>query len=167
VNENANTEGEDTDLSEETEGDSDQLKKVRKLLREAKAREKALDAENSDFRETRLKQRVDAITLAVNDKGYPQSLVDSIISKVQDSTEEEYSEILVELQGVKPPEEAASEGAKAEEVKDPKADPATLGQELAAAASGGSAVSEIDRIMAAESVDEVNAVAAELGLGDV
>ena len=155
------------DLTEGQDDESKTLAKVRKALKAEKARAEALETENSDFRTTRIKQREEAIASAVNGKDYPQSLVDSITSKVQDVTDEEFGAILVDLVGEEAtPTEDASKETDGTEQK-PVQNPATLGQELAAAASGGAKVSEIDRLMEAKSVDEVNAVAAELGLGDV
>jgi len=165
--ENTNDGDGQEDLTEGQEDESKTLAKVRKALKAEKARAEALETENSDFRTTRIKQREEAIATAVNDKGYPQSLIDSITVQVQDATDEEFGAILVDLVGEKA---ASTEGDESEtEEKDgkPVQNPATLGQELAAATSGGAKVSEIDRLMAAKSVDEVNAVAAELKLGDV
>ena len=157
---------EEPDLTEGQEGDSDILASVRKQLRKEKAKAKGLEEENSDFRTTRTKQREDAITSAVSDRGYPQAMVDSLIDKVQDLSEEEYSSILADLVAEAKATEGASEEGE-EEGKETSPDPAKLGQELAAAASGGAKLSEIDRLMEAKSVDEVNAVAKELGLEDV
>ncbi len=157
--------GEETDLTEALEADSKTLAKVRKALKVEKAKATALEEENLGFRTARTQSRADAIAALVNDAGYPQAVVDSLQAKVQDADEEEYLAILADLTPVAQDEDASGDG---EEVPTPTAPtPAQIGQQLAAAANTGSAVNPIDTINAAKTVDEVNAIAKELGLDQV
>jgi hypothetical protein len=154
--------GEETDLTEEQEADSKTLGKVRKNLKSEKAANAALLEEVEAFRTARSQSRAQAIEALVNDAGYPQAVVDSLQAKVQDADEDEYLAILADLQ---PAEAEGDEGASGETVQDEKVlTPAEIGQQLAAAGATGKAVNPLDRINAAQSPDEVNAIAKELGL---
>ena len=157
-----NVSGEETDLTEADEADSKTLKKVRAKLKEAVALTKLQGDELTGFRTARSQSRADAIAALVNDAGYPQAVVDSLQAKVQDADEDEYLAILADLTPVAQEEDASGDS---KEVPTPTAPtPAQIGQQLAAAANTGSAVNPIDTINAAQSVDEVNAIAKELGL---
>lgn len=154
------------DLTEGDPTDNKLIAKLRKQLTEAKARVKSTDAENESFRETRNKQRVAAIEEAVNGLNYPQTILDTLLAKVQDSDEDEFLAILADLTPVAGDEDPAVDETKAADTA--AVTPSSLGQQVAAAASGGSAVDQVMEALAnATSVDEVNAIAAEAGLGDI
>ena len=164
----------DGDLGEGEAADSETLKKVRAALKAANATNKGLEAENSDFREARTKQRTDALTEAVNGKGYPQTVLDTLVAKVQEADNDEFVALLTDLQGVAAPTNEGVVEAEAEPTvaKAPEGStmpaPATLGQELAAASSGGASADPVmEALLSATNVDELNAVAAEHNLGDV
>jgi hypothetical protein len=154
------------DLTEEDPQDNDLIKKLRKQLKDANAVAKSAQAENEEFRATRTKQRVDALTDAVNGKGYPQSVLDTLVAKVQEADDDEFVTLLGDLQGEAKPE---GDVVNEEEPATPAAPtPASLGQELAAAASGGASTDPVmEALLNASSVDEVNAAAKEHGLEDI
>lgn len=149
------------DLTEENPQDSELIKKLRAQLKEAKAQAKAYESEVVSFRETQKQARVQAVEAAVNGRNYPQAVVDALVSKVQDADEDEVQSILSEL-GQEAPAEAQDTPPVEEEPQAPS--PSSLGQQVAAAASGGSQVDGLARLQAAKSEAELQAVAAELGL---
>lgn len=169
MTQNTNVFDDQDDLTEGDPNDSDLIKKLRKQLKDERNTRKSLAEENDGFRQTRTQERVQAIQEAVNGLGYPQSIVDTLVAKVQDSDEDEFSSILDDLNAV-----AGAKGASSDDVKTPTPppvergpSPSDLGQQLAAAAAGGSAVDGVARLAAAKSIDEVNAIAKELGLDQV
>jgi len=164
MTENTTVTGVEDDLTEGQAEDNDLIKKLRKQLKDAKAQAKISEEENVGFRETRSQARVDQVTEAVNGLGYPQGVLDALLARVQDADEDEFLSILTDLQSVAPtddPDPTVTEDAPV------APSPASLGQQVAAAASGGSAVDGVARLAAAKSIDEVNAIAAELGLDQV
>ena len=168
MTQNTNVFNDQDDLTEGDPNDSDLIKKLRKQLKDERNTRKSLAEENESFRQTRTQERVQAIQEAVNGLGYPQSIVDTLVAKVQDSDEDEFASILDDLNAV-----AGEEGASSDDVQvtpppvERGPSPSDLGQQLAAAAAGGSAVDGVARLAAAQSIDEVNAIAKELGLDQV
>lgn len=153
------------DEAEENPDDSDLLKKLRKQLKESKAHAKSLEEENQGFREAQSQARAKAIEDAVSGINYPKPLVDSLVTQVQDMSDEEFSSVLAEIRVVA--DDGSASGDEGEGEAEPAPSPASLGQQVAAAASGATKVDGIDRLNAAKSVDEVNAIAKELGLDQI
>ena len=169
MTQNADTFDASDDLTEGLSDDSDLIKKLRKQLKDERNTRKSLAEENDGFRTTRTQERVAAIQEAVNGLGYPQTVVDTLVAKVQDSDVDEYQSILDDLLALAGEEGASSsdEPVATPPVVPTAPTPSDLGQQLAAAAAGGSAVDGVARLAAANSIDEVNSIAKELGLDQV
>jgi hypothetical protein len=167
-NDTATTENTDAqsieDLLKEDPDDSGLVKELRKQLRETKRTASSLETEVVGFRESRKQARISAVEAAVNGRDYPQAVVDALMDKVQEADETEFSTILSELTVVAD-EETPPTGDAPQVPSTPS--PAELGQQIAAAAGAQGADSLKDKLLAAQSQEEVKQAALEGGLGNI
>lgn len=156
-------------LLEDGVDDSDLVKALRAKLRKEAAAKKESQAEVESFREARKQNRASAIADAVNGKGIPKTAVDALVVQVEDMDEAQYASVLEDLNGVAAAEGQSEEGEGSGAVK-PAVNPADLGEQVAAAASGGTDIDPIAALRGAKNKAELQAKAQELlaphGLGN-
>lgn len=151
-------------LMEEGDDDSALVKELRSKLRKEAAARKEAQSEVESFRETRKQSRVKAVTDAVNGKGIPQAAVDALVAQVEDYADDEFVTVLEQLGGVASATAESEEGEQSPQATPPAVNPADLGEQVAAAASGGGAEDPLALLRKAKNRAELEAAASQLGL---
>lgn len=158
-----NTVETDTDASDGV-GESGLIKSLREQLSKAKATEKQYLDDLQAFRAERAQARKSAVAKVVDGRGYPQAIVDVLLSKVEDASNEEFDKLLLDLTGGQASKDSDEGGTPAE----PQTSVADLGQRVAsAAASAGQGTDVLKKIAGAKTQAELLAVVREAGLDSI
>lgn len=162
MSENTNVEG------DEGTDESSVINSLRKDLAKAQAEAKSSAEENDTFRTARTQTRTTAVEAAVNGQNYPVVILDALKAQVETASNDEFDKLLQDL-GVegKTTEsvDGDTEGGESTDESKTKTTAAELGQQIAAAAAGGSGeVDVIKNLATAETQEDLYAAVAEHGL---
>lgn len=156
MSENASV-SDELDDEEESSGESQVIRDLRKQLRLVEKQRKAEAEELTRYREAHSQERQNRLNAVVDGRELPSFVVEALKTKAEEASDEEFDAILQEL-GPVPQEQVEARQAPVV---------GNLGQQVATAASKGGAPDPTQRIAGAKTREELAAVIAELRLDQV